>query len=169
MPATTSTTQTKSVNTSELQVGDIVWTHGMRVRVEHVATYDGDRGPVWVATGTLLNLDEVKDVIPAGFLHCFARTEAVRPEVRKAHATSHGVEGECWTIQGNTLATWAVEIADEPQAQTFEVGTKVKFRTRDGLVIPGTISGFEKNGVIRILDSIAAYHYVKASAITELA
>jgi len=121
MTATASITQTRTVNTSELQVGDIVWTYGIRVRIEHVTTYD-DRGPVWSATGTVLNPDEVKaaGLVPPSFLYCYARTEAVRPEVREAHATSHD-HGECWSIQGNELARWTVEVAAERQTNSWHV------------------------------------------------
>ena len=109
MTQTACTTQTRTVNTSELQVGDIVRTYGMRVRIAHIATYE-DRGTVWSCTGTVLNPDEVKatGLVPVSFLRCRARTEAVRPEVREAHATSH-TDGACWTIQGNEVARWTVE------------------------------------------------------------
>jgi hypothetical protein len=109
----TQTASTRSANTSELQIGDIVRTYGMRVRVEHVATYE-DRGTVWSCAGTVLNPDEVKAAgfVPTSFLRCHARTEAVRPEVREAHVKSHD-HGTCWTIQGNELARWHVEAKAE--------------------------------------------------------
>ena len=111
MTTTASTTQdTRTVDTSQLFAGDIVRAYGMRVRIEHVAVYERDSdSKVRSCVGTVLNPAAVKEegFVPQSFLRCDG-SECVRDEVREAHE-AHGRDGECWTIQGNTLARWLVE------------------------------------------------------------
>lgn len=83
-----------TLNTSELQLGDVVHTHGMRVELDRtIRTVDrGDDLAVYVTAGLVLNADEViaAGQVPAGYLD-----------------TDEGGRRR-WTIQGNELATWAV-------------------------------------------------------------
>ncbi len=75
----------QAVTTDQLRTGDVVLRHGMRLRLNMVATYTGTNGEVrWSCTGTIENLDEVH---ADGFIRC---------------ATSG-----MWAAQGSTLANWA--------------------------------------------------------------
>src|SRR5260221_2565198 len=64
--------QPETVRTGQLRVGDVVLTHGMRVRIDAVNQYRGGRGgaPAWSCPGTVLNLAEVlaAQLIPPSFL-----------------------------------------------------------------------------------------------------
>lgn len=83
------------LNTHELQAGDVVITHGMRVQLNGTPTVWWPTGPrdpqagqtvSWTDT-TVLNRDEVEagNYVPMGFI-------------------ANG-----WTVQGNRLARWTVE------------------------------------------------------------
>lgn len=86
--------------TSELKVGDVVLCHGMRCLVDRELAVSGshpdspgvgDGKTRWTAA-LVLNRDDVpRSVVPYGF----------------TATTTKGVHR--WTIQGNDLATWAVE------------------------------------------------------------
>jgi hypothetical protein len=106
----TTTVTTESVPTTQLQVGDIVWSHGMRVRLDGI-NYDSDEHPNQVEqygrvlqfAGTVLNLDDVNasDSVPKGYRVRFSnRTALVRAEPQHF---------DYWAIQGNDNATWTVE------------------------------------------------------------
>lgn len=102
MTETASTTQTRTVKTSELQVGDTVRHYGMRIRIDAVHPYDGGNGlTAYSCPGTVLNIAEVRaaDYVPMSFLRC-----SIHPG------------GACWHVQGNDLARWAVEIPAEDAA-----------------------------------------------------
>lgn len=78
-----------TVKSSELRDGDVVLTHGMRVKLDRpVATQLGANGLVFTWDGLVLNQAEV---LAEGFI-----TRGFIPDGR-------------WTVQGNDLATWAVE------------------------------------------------------------
>ena len=101
MTATESTTQTRRVMSSELQVGDVLREHGMRVRIEsvrQVPSWGSNRDSyplVTCAVGAVLNPEAVREagIVPMSFLHC---------EI-------DGHPEFCWHVQGNDLATWYVE------------------------------------------------------------
>jgi hypothetical protein len=101
------------VHTGELQVGDVVLTYGMRVRIDAIQEHkdEGTHGGVfWSSDGTVTNLDEVKaaGVVPPSWL-----------------CTEKFVEGQGWTtdrndrwnVQGNDLATWTVVREIEAEAE----------------------------------------------------
>ena len=96
--------QPEIVRTGQLRVGDVVLTHGMRVRIDAVNQYGGGHGgaPAWSCPGTVLSLAEVlaAKIIPAHFL----TTE--KWEDGRGWVTDRN---DHWTIQGNDLARWAVE------------------------------------------------------------
>lgn len=92
------------VKTSELKVGDIVNCHGMRCLIDrpieisqsHPIASDGSR--CRYSSALVLNRDEVPaSVVPLGFTVDYDH-----------HGIKAGDEPR-WTIQGNDLATWAVE------------------------------------------------------------
>jgi hypothetical protein len=80
---------TLTVPTSQLSAGDVVRTHGMRVRLDSLREYRdrGSRVASW--RGPVLNLPEVlaAGIVPASF-----------------------VRDGMWTVQGSDLATWTVEV-----------------------------------------------------------
>jgi hypothetical protein len=99
------TQTTKTVKTGEIKVGDIVLAYGMRVRIDAIKRHEDPssyEGQFWSTDGTVLNLDEVREaqIVPMSWL-----------------TTEKWVEGRGWTVdrrdfwnvQGNDLATWAVE------------------------------------------------------------
>lgn len=103
------TTQMIKVNTLELQLGDIVHTHGMRVLLDieprewtETNKHHPARGKqVRAYRGRVINLDDViaEGFIPASWLY---------------ERTQHGIvpdepRNDCWTIQGNAFASWYVE------------------------------------------------------------
>lgn len=100
----------KTVRSSELERGDVVREHGMRVRLDELATYEsGQSAPydtVYSWRGTVLNLAEVHaaGIVPASFLwddFHYVTGEGHVPARRDA-----------WTVQGNDLATWRIELPD---------------------------------------------------------
>lgn len=91
-----------SVPTSELRDGDVVLRHGLRILIDRpfqVSACHGDlHGGVRYSAGLILNLDEVLADDPG---------MAAYVGIENADRTP----GEPrWTIQGNDLATWAVEV-----------------------------------------------------------
>lgn len=99
-----STTQTRTVKTSEIHVGDVVRTHGMRVRIDRIKAYEGSTGlPAASCTGTVLNLAEVLEegYVPASFLR-----------TRKSDGYAEDRD-DFWNVQGNDLAMWQVEVPAE--------------------------------------------------------
>lgn len=86
-------------NTLELTAGDVIVTHGMRVLLDgelHVWYAEQTGREVRTYRGcTVLNADEVKAarVVPVSWLH---------------HETP---DRPTWTVQGNALASWTVEVA----------------------------------------------------------
>lgn len=93
---------TERVPTSEIQPGDLVLTHGMRVRVSAPRTYTDRDVTVYAFPGKVENL---ADVLAGGFI------------LRSFLSESRWINGEgwrteltgAWTIQGNDLARWVVE------------------------------------------------------------
>jgi hypothetical protein len=87
-----------SKSTDELQVGDVVQTYGMRVLLEDEPhTFEGFNGTTAYAyKGRVLNMEEAlgEHRIPRSFI----------------------ADG-FWTIQGNELARWSVEVPDEESAR----------------------------------------------------
>lgn len=99
--------ETRTVKSSEIQVGDVVREHGMRVRIDEIHTYPSGRESyptVYACQGTVLNLDEVREagIVPMSFLCTDYRWVAGEGHVpaRRDH----------WNVQGNDLARWLVEI-----------------------------------------------------------
>ncbi|GAA5070485.1 hypothetical protein [Streptomyces similanensis] len=96
--ATTAPTLTKK-KSSQLERGDIVHTHGMRVRLDRLISRTGESEcQVFAWQGTVLNLDEVLKAghVPASFLRHWEGP--------------YLVQNNRWSIQGNDLApAWTVE------------------------------------------------------------
>ena len=91
-------TDTKIVKSSQLEPGNVVREHGMRVRINSVRPYDSHTGmTAYSCPGTVLNPEEVRaaGIVPMSFLRC--------------DVTGHP-DGACWHVQGNDLATWVIEI-----------------------------------------------------------
>ncbi|MGW1275572.1 hypothetical protein ACWD4V_01255 [Streptomyces tsukubensis] len=84
-------------DSSQLAEGDIVRTHGMRVRLDRCTTRDDSGRTVYAWSGTVLNLDEVRADrhVPMSFLRTYKGNTVVRDDE--------------WTVQGNTFANWLVE------------------------------------------------------------
>ncbi|MGW2550031.1 hypothetical protein [Streptomyces sp. NPDC001635] len=95
--------QTTIKDSSELAEGDIVREHGMRVRLDKLTTVERPGCTVYHWAGTVLNVDEVREAkrVPMSFL----RTE--KWEAGKGWVTDRD---DYWAVQGNKLATWAVEV-----------------------------------------------------------
>jgi hypothetical protein len=106
--------KTEPVDTSQLRPGDVVLEHGMRIRIDEVREYrpDGSSGAdrAWSCPGTVLNLADVLEqhVIPRSFLETYGYDEGKGWIVEREDA---------WTVQGNTLATWTVELP-RPEVQS---------------------------------------------------
>lgn len=98
---------TTTVRTGELMPGDVVVEHGMRVRIDEVREYRPDGASseqrAWSCPGTVLNVDDVtaQHVIPASFLEIYGYREGEGWVVERRDA---------WTVQGNALAVWLVEL-----------------------------------------------------------
>ncbi|MGI5337751.1 hypothetical protein ACQEVS_10280 [Streptomyces sp. CA-181903] len=89
-------------HTGELAQGDVVRTVGMRVRLDNGTARKLPDRTVYVWSGTVLNLDDVRSAghVPMSFL----RTRKFKPgkgwvEDRNDH----------WEVQGNERAEWFVE------------------------------------------------------------
>jgi hypothetical protein len=101
--------------TSELAQGDVVRCHGLRCLIDreilisksHPVARDGSHCRYTQAL--VLNRDEVsREVVPFGFTADWDRY----PNVDRSSPLPHHGEHR-WTIQGNDLATWSVEVEDE--------------------------------------------------------
>ncbi|MFD7334862.1 hypothetical protein ACFV98_02515 [Streptomyces violascens] len=90
-------------DSSQLAKDDIVLTHGMRVRLDEVTTREHSDRTVFSWTGTVLNLDEVREAghIPMSFL----RTHKWEPS-QGGWVTDRQDQ---WTVQGNEFTDWLVE------------------------------------------------------------
>jgi len=104
-------TDTRTVKSSEIQVGDIVRAHGMRVRIDAIRVYSDNQPerqrvtpdmPVYACQGTVINLDEVlaAGFVPAGFMTTDKWVHGQGWVIDRRNA---------WTVQGNDLALWNVE------------------------------------------------------------
>lgn len=87
-------------DSSQLAQGDIVRTHGMRVRLDHGASHQRPDRAVYSWVGTVLNLDEVRAEghVPMSFL----RTQ----KWESGWVTDRE---DVWVVQGNEFANWLVE------------------------------------------------------------
>lgn len=99
--------------TGQTRPGDIVHTHGMRVRIDTIRPYHPHgagcvTGPsrescdlAWACLGTVLNVREAIEEhgIPRSFLYDRERDNT---------GPGHGRE-DYWNVQGNNLARWAVQ------------------------------------------------------------
>ena len=96
---------TTTVVTSEIRPDDIVFAHGMRVRIDssrEIEDATSYGGRLHAHQGTVLNKDEAitKYDIPRSFLY---------NEIRHVHGPdAEGAREDTWTIQGNDLATWTI-------------------------------------------------------------
>ncbi|WP_435057579.1 hypothetical protein [Streptomyces sp. bgisy060] len=89
-------------NTSELALGDIIRTHGMRVRLDHGSAHTRESGTFYTWTGIVLNLDEAhaQGLAPMSY----QRTEVWRP----GQGWVTGREA-VWAVQGTSHTDWLVE------------------------------------------------------------
>lgn len=100
--------RTEIKDSSQLAEGDIVREHGMRVRLDKLTTVERQDLTVYHWAGTVLNMPEVRKAkhVPLSFL----RTQ--KWEAGRGWVTDRK---DYWAVQGNKLATWAVEVpADSP-------------------------------------------------------
>lgn len=101
----------KEVKASELQVGMIVNTHGMRVRLDSKTEhpdYKENGLPCFSHRGTILNRDEVPThLVPLSF------TERTGPNGTRFEGEQ---KYDYWNVQSNDLVTWAVETCGESYA-----------------------------------------------------
>ncbi|MGW2496181.1 hypothetical protein ACWCV2_16985 [Streptomyces pseudogriseolus] len=98
--------RTEIKDSSQLAEGDIVRDHGMRVRLDELTTTERQGLTVYRWAGTVLNIDEVREAqhVPMSFLRT-TKWEAGRGWVTDRE--------DYWAVQGNKLATWAVEVPDD--------------------------------------------------------
>ncbi|MEU5430550.1 hypothetical protein AB0H73_33805 [Streptomyces olivoreticuli] len=84
-------------DSSQLAEGDVVLTHGMRVRLNALTTPEDSGCTVFAWSGTVLNLDEVREEghVPMPWLRTWKGGLVDREDA--------------WTIQGNRFANWLVE------------------------------------------------------------
>ncbi|WP_031102417.1 hypothetical protein [Streptomyces sp. NRRL S-146] len=89
-------------DSSQLAKGDIVLTHGMRVRLDFGASHKRSDCTVYAWTGTVLNRDKVREEghVPMSFL----RTWRWQPGMGCVTDRK-----DVWVVQGNELAEWIVE------------------------------------------------------------
>jgi hypothetical protein len=104
----TTTQNLTNKTTGELQVGDIVRCHGMRVRINSIKRHEDPNtyeGQFWSTDGSVLNLDEVRaaGIVPMGWLETETYVEG------QGWVTDRN---DYWNVQGNNLATWAVEVPE---------------------------------------------------------
>ena len=98
-------TTTIQVNTSEIQVRDLVYAHGMRIRINEIKVFEDKTshgGYVYCCLGTVLNVQEAIERydIPRGFMF---------NEARHVHGAGHpDAREDYWNVQGNDLARWTV-------------------------------------------------------------
>ncbi|WP_370418933.1 hypothetical protein AB8O64_10785 [Streptomyces sp. QH1-20] len=83
-------------DSSQLAEGDIVLTHGMRVRLDTRTTRKDSGYTVYTWSGTVMNLDEVREEghVPMPWLRTWKGGLVDREDA--------------WTIQGNRFANWLV-------------------------------------------------------------
>ncbi|MEU8540826.1 hypothetical protein AB0C52_12715 [Streptomyces sp. NPDC048717] len=88
--------------TSELTKGDIVHTHGMRLRLDIGAAHTRPSGTFYVWTGTVLNIDYIReqDIVPTSYL----RTQ--RWEEGKGWVTDRE---DVYVVTGIEYQNWLVE------------------------------------------------------------
>lgn len=97
-------TRLTDVPTPKLAPGDVMLTHGMRVRLApdpRILDPHPSGLPTWAWDGTVENLPDVlaQGVVPASYLIRYAPDGTVTAR-------------DGWTVQGNRLATWTVERED---------------------------------------------------------
>jgi sensor domain CHASE-containing protein len=95
--------ETLILKSSELRKGDIVIQFGMRILIDQeIKDYPGAYGDVYHTNGLVTNIEEVKEAeyIPVGWLY---------PDVFRGGWQKDYDADPRWVIQGNDLATWAVE------------------------------------------------------------
>lgn len=128
--------QTKK--TSELEVGDVIVNHGMRLLVEtelrlSTAHDDAHNGTRWTRA-RVLNRDELSaEQIPFSFT-------APRGDETEPH----------FTIQGNDLATWSVEPPACPRCERWSTGARLS--SADGAGEPRP-TGFVVGTIVEHVDS----------------
>lgn len=104
-----------NIPTGEIQAGDVVICHGMRVKIDRIRPYHPhsrscvsspepeltECGLAWSCPGTVLNVREAIEEydIPRSFMY---------DSERAAKGRGHGRE-DYWTVQGNNLARWTVQ------------------------------------------------------------
>lgn len=100
---TAQTPTTTIKDSGELAQGDIVITHGMRVRLDEGGSHQRGERTVSAWVGTVLNLDEVREAghVPMSFL----RTQKWAPSEGGWVTDREDV----WHVQGNEFANWLVE------------------------------------------------------------
>ncbi|MFI1012580.1 hypothetical protein [Streptomyces sp. NPDC020965] len=100
---TTTTPNVTVKDSSQLAQGDIVRTHGMRVRLDRLSTHENYGRTVYAWAGTVLNLDEVRadGHVPMSFLRSSLRWEP--------GTGCMAARNDVWTVQGNEFADWLVE------------------------------------------------------------
>ncbi|PNG17016.1 hypothetical protein [Streptomyces cahuitamycinicus] len=101
--------ETEIKDSSQLAEGDIVREHGMRVRLDKLTTVERQGLTVYHWAGTVLNMPEVREAkhVPLSFL----RTQKWEPG--QGWVTDRE---DYWAVQGNKLATWAVEVPTDAPA-----------------------------------------------------
>ncbi|MFP3991059.1 hypothetical protein U9R90_27035 [Streptomyces sp. E11-3] len=84
-------------DSGQLAKGNIVLTHGMRVRLDQLTIRKDSGHAVYAWSGTVLNLDEVREEghVPMSWLRTWKGLVVDRENA--------------WTIQGNGFANWLVE------------------------------------------------------------
>lgn len=94
-------TATTTKNTTQLVVGDVVWSNGMQL--ELVAGGPSVTEGVFRFDGRILNVDVVDaaGVVPAGWRVRHLPSGLIDPDFAR---------GTYWAVQGNHLATWHVEV-----------------------------------------------------------
>jgi len=94
---------TEIVTTGQLRAGDVVLTHGMRVRIDEIDPYQSRHGDAWSCPGTVLNLAEVlaQKIVPPAFLTTEKREDG------RGWVTGRR---DYWAIQRNELARWTVAV-----------------------------------------------------------
>lgn len=102
------TTRTvEQVDTSQIREGDIVLDYGLVALVGPVRIYGTEYGypegePVYAWPGRVLNADELCDREHPAYNAYAAR------HLRGIWCEDAGGVRDCWTIQGNALASWTV-------------------------------------------------------------
>jgi hypothetical protein len=96
---------TQVVDTSQIQIGDLVFNFGMRIRIDEIEVHEDETshgGKVYCCLGTVLNVQEAIEQhdIPRSFMF---------NEARHVHGPRHpDAREDYWNVQGNDLARWTV-------------------------------------------------------------